>query len=204
MNLLDLATQRRACHQFEVGYKIENKDFLKILEPVRFTPSGYNAQPWKFQLVRDNAVLQKIYSIAFKQQHILDAGNLVIVRGDREFGEYECERILAEWEQYRGFSTDQLQALRASLRKERPEPQKREMVLRNCALAAMSFLISATEQGFATCPMMGFSQKKLATILDFPPTHIPILLIALGKASKTQAIDPPFPRKTAEEIAIID
>lgn len=204
MDFSKLAEQRRACHDFESGYKILDTDFLQILEDVRFTPSGYNAQPWKFRLIRNEEMLHQIHEIAFKQQHILDAGNLVVVQGDVEFGEHECERIQEEWKKFRGFSDQQLAALKSSLRKDRPESQKREMVIRNCALAAMMFLLSAEEKGFATCPMMGFSQKKLADILDLKPHEAPILMVALGKASKNAETVVQFPRKTAEEISILD
>ena len=99
----------------------------------------------------------------------------------------------------RGFSEEQLEALKASLMRDRPEWQKREMVIRNCSLAAMSFLFSATEKGYATCPMMGFSQRKLKKILSLEEHMIPILLICLGK-QQDGVSDNPFPRKSVKEL----
>ncbi len=190
-----LVQKRRSVHNFQPDLKLSQIEFEAILEYVRYTPSGYNAQPWRFELIQDQKMLTEIHNIAFKQKHILDAGNLVVIWGDVEFGEKESERICQEWKEYRNFTEDQIKALKASLRKDRPESQKREMVIRNCSLAAMSFLYAATDLGYASCPMMGFSQKKLIDLLEPVSTEIPILLIALGKADMDRAEPSQLPRK---------
>ena len=181
MDFTKLITERISTTYFEPGFKISDTDFLEILETVRFTPSGYNAQPWEFLLIRDPERLKKLYEIGMNQQKILDAGNLVVVLGNKAFGRTESERILDDWKTHRHLGENKLQGLKSSLEKKREDHKEREMVIRNTSLAAMNFLLSAENLGFATSPMMGFKQLKLRKFLELPDEILPVLMIALGK-----------------------
>ncbi len=198
MEFKDLVTKRRSVHNFKPGFKVSEEDWFALLEYVRYTPSGYNAQPWKFKLIQDETLLQKMHQLCYKQEHILTSGNLVVVIGDVKFGVNEADRIVEEWRDYRGYDKAQCDALAASLKKERAEWKQREMVIRNCSLAAMTLLYAAENMGLATCPMMGFRQLDLKRELGLPENELPIMLIALGKA----AGDEPerLPRKSVQDL----
>ena len=198
MEFKDLVLARRSVHNFEPDFKVDQNTWKALLEYVRYTPSGYNAQPWKFKLIQDDTVLQKMHQLCYKQDHILTAGNLVVLIGDVQFGKNEAERVVAEWRQYRAFTDKQAEALQASLVKDRAEWKQREMVIRNSSLAAMTFMYAAQDLGLATCPMMGFRQLDLKRVLGLKENELPIMLIALGKAGKKEAVQ--LPRKTANEL----
>ena len=119
MNFKDLVTNRRSVHNFKSGFKIEPQTWKTLLEYVRYTPSGYNAQPWRFKLIKEDEALEKIHKLCYKQDHILSAGNLVVLVGDVEFGVNEVDRIVEEWKDLRAFTDQQCAALKASLIKER-------------------------------------------------------------------------------------
>lgn len=196
-NFQTLAETRRACHTFEPNFKLSEAQFQTILEAVRYTPSGYNAQPWSFALVQSVEKIQQLYELSYKQKHVLEAGNVVIVLGNKEFGVQEADRIVKEWELLRNFDKKQSDALYASLTKNREDWKKREMMLRNCSLAAMTFMYAAADLGLATCPMMGFRQLDLKRWLDLPDELIPVMMIAIGKGKETSE---QLPRKTSEDL----
>lgn len=202
MNFKDLVEQRISTTHFDPNFKITDKDFLEILELTRFTPSGYNAQPWEFLLIQDSERLQKVYKIGLNQQKILDAGNIVIVLGNTAFGRTDTEEILKNWADYREFDKDKLSSLKASLEKERDNWKEREMTLRNVSLAAMSFLLSAESLGFATCPMMGFKQFELIKFLELPKNIIPVMMITLGKPHPEKTQPEKMPKKEAQAIGM--
>lgn len=199
MDFKYLAEGRRSVHHFVPGQKIPRDVFLDIIDLVQYTPSGYNAQPWEFVLIQDDENLQKIQDIAFDQKHITQAGNVVLLLGDTAFAENNKERILEEWEVLRGFDANQITALRASLEKNRTPEKWAEMTVRNCALAGMSLLYTAEYYGWQTCPMMGFSHRKICTQLNLPPNMIPVLMVALGKGD-VNTYDQRLPRKKAHEV----
>lgn len=201
MDFSDVIAQRTSEHAFvSPCEKIKESDFLDIVDCTKTTPSGYNAQPWHFLLIREDDRLESIQKLAYNQKHICEAGNLVIVLGDKEFGKNECERICEEWKTYRRFTEQQVSALRASLQKGREEWKKREMMLRNVSLACMTFMLGAENNGWSSCPMMGFRQLDLKRYLELPEDVLPVMMIALGKRDKDKSLDR-MPRKKAEEIS---
>lgn len=203
MEFTKVIRSRRAIHHFDPNYKMPQKLFWEILESVRFTPSGYNAQPWKFLLFQEKEDLKKLQEIAFNQPHITQANSCIVALGDRDFGQNNTEEILENWKKYRNLPENKLAGLKSSLEKERTIEKKQEMVLRNGALAVMSFLLAAEDLGLATCPMMGFSQLKLKRFLNYPDHLIPLILIPIGKEHPTQKEAIQLPRKAAQEIGHI-
>ncbi len=203
MEFSDLVKKRRSNHFFQKGFKIAESDFDQILEYVRYTPSGYNAQPWKFKLIQEDAQLKDLHPICYNQDHILEAGNLVVVLGDKDFGKNETDRIISEWVEFRDFNQKKAEALKASLVKDREDWKKKEMVIRGCSMAAMHFLFAAEDLGFSTCPMMGCKQLELRTYLALPENLLPVMLIALGKAD-TSRIETPLPRKSVDDLKWFD
>ena len=51
MDFLEIMKSRRSCRAYQGGKTIPREDLLKIIEAGRLTPSGCNAQPWKFIVV---------------------------------------------------------------------------------------------------------------------------------------------------------
>ena len=202
MDFLSLVQKRSSEHAFLPNHKISEKDFYSILDSVKETPSGYNAQPWHFLLIQEDSRLKEIQKLCYDQSHISESGNLVVVLGDVDFGVNEQDRICDEWKTHRGFSKKQIEALRASLVKQREPWKKKEMMMRNVSLSAMSFLLAAENEGWAACPMMGFRQLDLRKYLDLPENQVPVMLIALGKRDDGKSL-PKMPRKRGRAIGSI-
>ncbi|MCB9809896.1 nitroreductase family protein [Candidatus Peribacteria bacterium] len=194
MDFPTLMQTRRAVHHFLPGGGLTQTAYEALLRVVAHTPSGYNAQPWRFLLVTDPAVLAAVQAAAHDQSHITEAGSVVFILGDMHWQRAEKARILRQWREIRGLSDAQLQSLQASLEKERPEAQVREMTLRAAAMASMSFLLAVEDAGYASCPMMGFSQPRVRAILQLPERYLFGLMVAVGTADPEKT-EPPLPRK---------
>ncbi len=198
MEFKDLVASRRSAHNFKPDFKVNKKTWHELLEYVRNTPSGYNAQPWSFQLLQAEDEIADLYKICLNQEIVKTAGNLVVVIGDVDFGRHEADRILEEWQEYRGLTPEKAAGLKSSLEKEREMWKKREMVIRNASLAAMTFLYAAEDLGLAACPMMGVRQLDLKRYLNLADNELPIIVIALGKSGGDEGER--LPRKSVEEI----
>lgn len=202
MEFKDLVQQRRSAHNFLPGFKIDQTLWHELLEYVRYTPSGYNAQPWQFQLLQTDEAITALYKICLNQEIIKTAGNVVVVIGDVNFGINESERILEEWQAHRNLTPEKAAGLKSSLKKEREMWKKREMLIRNASLAAMTFLYAVEDLGLAACPMMGVRQLDLKRYLTLADNEIPILVLALGKSGGNEEVR--LPRKTVKEIERVD
>ncbi len=198
-DFLSLCQNRRSVHDFLPDVRISDEEFTAIMEAVRLSPSGYNAQPWHFVLVRKPERVAHIQSIAFDQAHLTTAGNIVIVCADKHFAETDFDRLLAEGK-LRNMSKVQLADLANTLKKERSDEQLTLRAIRNGAIGAATFLYAAAAKGWATCPMMGFSQRRVIAYINAPERFVPVLMIALGKED-TAKTPPRLPRKEIAEIS---
>ncbi|MNC72663.1 putative NAD(P)H nitroreductase MhqN [compost metagenome] len=63
----------------------------------------------------------------------------------------------------------------------RGEAFMRDEAIRNASLSAMQLMLIAKDQGWDTCPMIGFDAKALTESLQISDEYEPVLLIAMGK-----------------------
>ncbi len=198
MDFSQLIKKRRACHSFIPDKEIPKEDLIKIIEETSLTPSGYNAQPWEFILITKKNNIKAIEEISFSQKHIGQASAIAIVLADTEIGR-NVDKILADWLEYGYCTPEEIPAYKNSIAKNRKAEKKAIMALRNAMLAAMSFIYSAENLGYATCPVMGFSQHQLEEHLEIPPDRLIALMIAIGynDTSKEKAR---LPRKETDEL----
>ncbi len=60
---------------------------------------------------------------------------------------------------------------------------QRVMVHKSCALAAQTFMLSITAEGYDTCPMEGFDQIRVKKALNLPSSAEINMIIAVGKGT---------------------
>ena len=179
MEFREILKKRRACHNYLPDKEFTDEQFRELIEMVAMTPSGYNAQPWEFVLIRDKEMLKNIQSIAFDQEHVTQCSAMIAVLGDLNIGR-NADEILKDWVKYGYCTEDKVPTYRNTFTKNRKRDRLFGMALRNAALSVMTMLYAATDMGLATCPMMGFSQRKLIEFLEIPEDRIPVMLVAIG------------------------
>ena len=79
---------------------------------------------------------------------------------------------------------------------------QRIMVHKSCALAAQTFMLSIAAEGFHTCPMEGFDEKRLKRQLNLPRGAEINMVIAIGKGTE-QGVWGPRLRVPDEDVIFI-
>lgn len=201
-SFLKLCQQRRSIHDYLPEKNIPREVFESIFEAVKLSPSGYNAQTWEFLVIEDMKKRQDIQKLAFNQKHITQASALIIVLGDANIGRH-AEEIMKDWVSHEYANPKQAQSYASSMTKERPLAIRKIMAMRSTVLSAMTLMYAATDQGLATCPMMGFQQQNLAEYLELPADIFPVLMMTIGyeDTSKTKQR---LPRKAVNEFVFFD
>lgn len=59
---------RHACKAFDPGKKISDSDFNVILESGRFSPSSFGFEPWKFVVIQNAALREKLRAVSWGAQ----------------------------------------------------------------------------------------------------------------------------------------
>lgn len=198
MDFSELVQKRRACHHFIPGQSIPKEDLEKMVTEAGLSPSGYNAQPWEFVIIREEANLKKVAEIAFKQPHVADASALIVVLGDMNIGR-NVDELLADWVKYGYCTEEEIPVYRNSIAKVRSPEKRKQMALRNAMLACMTLMYSAENMGYATCPIMGVSQWELEEHLNIPEDRAIALLIAVGTEDPGKENER-LPRKKTESM----
>lgn len=80
--------------------------------------------------------------------------------------------------------------------------KQRIVVHKSCALAAQTFMLSIAAEGFHTCPMEGFDEKRVKKALNLPRGAEINMIIAIGKGTDEGVWGPRF-RVPNDEIIFI-
>jgi len=72
MNLPDLVKQRRSVRDFS-DKPVEREKIMMCLEAARLAPSACNSQPWKFIVVDDPQIKQKLCNAAFSGVYTINS-----------------------------------------------------------------------------------------------------------------------------------
>ncbi len=169
-----------------------------MIEMTALSPSGYNAQPWEFIVVQDRARIDEVRSMAYDQEHLGDASAVIFVIADTNIGR-NAESNLKDWVRLGYCTEEKVPSYLNALRKARTKEQLTLMSIRNAALAAMTLMYSAENMGYATCPMMVFSQLKIRQLLNLPQGRMITLMIAI-RYPEAGTEKPRLPRKSVEEL----
>lgn len=78
MNVLDAVKGRRSIRKYSPK-TVEEEKINRILEAGRLAPSARNNQPWKFILVDNKEIIEKLYHAAQGQKQVLEAPLALVV-----------------------------------------------------------------------------------------------------------------------------
>ena len=154
---------------------VEEDKLIRCLEAARLAPSASNSQPWKFVVVTDPALKEKVatetYSSLVAFNHFVHQAPVIVVIV------IEKPKIIT---QIGGFI------------------KKREYPLIDIGIAAEHFCLQAAEEGLGTCMLGWFNEKPIKKLLKIPDEKRLGLLISLGYPDYDQP--PVKKRKSFEEV----
>lgn len=182
-DLTSLVKARRSANKFLPGVEITERDLDDIFHLVKFAPSAFNLQHAQYIVVKDPGIKERVYEAANKQYKVQTASAVIIVLGSKEA--YKDAARINEGLLHLGVMSQQeydgtVEYVR-SFYEERGETFMTEEAIRNASLSAMQFMLIAKDKGWDTCPMIGFDPEALREALNIPATHVPALMITIGK-----------------------
>jgi nitroreductase len=186
--------RRRATRRFDPSRPVPDDLLKRVLHLATLAPSGFNLQPWRFVVVRDERNRRKLMGCAFNQPKVGEAPAVVIVLGyqnpDRSHLGPMVDRMLAL-----GATTPEGAAeLRARASRAMDRVADRALWATRSAMLAAAFLMIAAESlGLNSAPMEGFDPARVKDAFGIPDDHTVCCLIALGHAAETKPFPGRFP-----------
>jgi len=175
---------RYATKKFDTSQKISKQEFAELLEALRLSPSSYGLQPWKFVVVQDPVLRNKLRPYARNQPQITDADTLIVFCAlksmDEEYVKHYVDRIA----QVRGVTKDSIlgyqQVMVDSLKGKSPDAISYWMK-KQVYIALGFFLNECAHRKIDSCPMEGFDPQKFDEVLELSKEGLEsVVLCAIG------------------------
>jgi nitroreductase len=177
MDFLSMMEKRESCRSFQEDKPVSREQLLKIVEAGRLSPSGCNAQPWKFIVVDEAEAKEKLCDAL-----VVEGGKTGAPwRGQVPAFIMVCEepaRVMPMVQKYYGTTQRFAQG--------------------DLGMAVMNMCYEALEQGLSTCVIGMCDQKKMQEYFGVPEGHEVRMTLAVGYAKE----EGPRPkvRKSLEEV----
>lgn len=180
--LTQLLLERRSTHQFS-SEEVPEEYLNAILELAAQAPSGYNLQPWRFIVVRDEENRKRLQSVAFNQPKVGQAPVVVIFVGMKEEWKARADEVFREGAERGAGKVDAWQGYRDSAFGFIEGMQHLPTwVNRHTMIAFTTMMIAAEAYGFDTAPMEGFDAAGVKREFNLPEEAEVVGLLAIGRA----------------------
>ncbi len=180
MQVKDAIQQRRSVKHYDANHVMTDEEINTLLAHAILSPTAFNIQNWRFVVVTDKALRQKIRAVSWGQAQVEEASLLIVLVADLMAWNKEPSRY---WKDAPKPVQDYLVPAIAQYYEGKPEVQRDE-AMRSCGMAAMNLMLTAKSMGYDTCPMDGFDFDKVSELLNLPKDHTPTMFVVVGKGIK--------------------
>ncbi len=166
---------RHACKEFDPEGVIPEDDFTFLLEAARLSPSSVGMEPWRFVIVQNRQLREKIRAVSWGAQGQLPTAShfvIILARGmnDLVFGSDYMIHIMRDIRQmseeviakranrYREFQSSDFKLLES-------ERAMFDWACKQTYIALANMMSAAAEIGIDSCPIEGFDRDKLEALL---------------------------------------
>lgn len=177
--------ERRSVRKYDSSVVISDAEINEILEIATKAPSGSNMQPWRFLVITDAELKQKLLPIAFNQQQVVEASAIVVILADTEM--YALSEQIYGAAVKAGYMTEEVAnnfiTNSTNMYSSLPAERLKDIVIFDTGLVAMQIMLTARAKGYDTVPMGGYNKDQLKELFNISDRYVPTLVLPIGKAS---------------------
>ena len=160
-DFLELVKARQSDRAYDTTRAVEPEKLERILEAARLAPSACNAQPWKFVVVTDKELSQKV-------------GKATAGLGMNKFAKDAPVHILVVEE------SANITSLLGGKVKNKHFP------LIDLGIAAAHITLAAESEGLGSCILGWFDEKEIKSLTGIPASKRLVLVITIGYSAKAK------------------
>lgn len=165
-DILTALNWRYATKVFDPTQKIPDDTWKALEESLILTPSSFGLQPWKFIVVQDQELREKLVAHSWRQRQVADCSHLVVMATKRAMNEADIDANLMRIAEVRGGTPDSLAGFRKMLMGTHEQGyMTREWSKMQAYIALGQFMTACALLGIDTCPMEGFVPEKFDELL---------------------------------------
>ena len=178
--LSEIIRNRRATPSFD-GAPVPEEDLKQILSGGLHAPSGYNMQPWRFIVVRNQEQKKRLRGASFNQAKVEEASVMIVACGDadgwRNGDLEEMLRLGREGGMSESYAAQAKETIPNYLSN---HPNMAMWLNRHVMIALTHMMLMAEALGYDTAPMEGFEEEKVRDVLKLPLSYRVVALLGIG------------------------
>lgn len=172
---------RHACKIFDESKKISNEDMKTILEAGRLSPSAFGLEPWKFLVITNEDLKEKLKPICWDQPQITSCSHLVIILAAIEDIKVESGKVKEKFLRW-GLSDEQLEFYMDIY----PEHMQRALSsddhcydwsAKQSFIPLANMMGAAAYMGIDSCAIEGFEKDKVEEVLNLDTTKFQVAVV---------------------------
>ena len=172
---------RHACKIFDETKKISDEDMHYILEVARKSPSSFGMEAWKFLVITNDELKEKLRPFCWNQPQITTCSHLVIVLAAIENLKVESGVVQSQLMR-RNLPQDKLDAfvkLYASHLNDTLSSDEKiyQWSARQTYIASANMMNAASFIGIDSCPIEGFEKENIEKTLKLDTTKYQVAMI---------------------------
>jgi nitroreductase len=157
-DLLDSLKFRYATKQFDATRKIPEAEWAALEQSLVLTPSSFGLQPWKFIVVNDPELRDRLRKRSWNQSQVTDASHFVVFTTRTDLTEDDVDRFFTILAAAQGREVETLAGYRnvvVSFASAMTQESRHAWNVRQAYIALGQFMTVAAMLGIDTCPMEG-------------------------------------------------
>jgi nitroreductase len=168
-------------HQLQWRYATKKFDPTQIIPPETWAileqslvlaPSSFGLQPWKFFVISNPEMRQKLLGASWNQTQVVEASHLVVFAIKKDINATDVDRYIGRMAAVQQVPAENLQGfagvVKGFLEKPPSEFDVNAWSTRQVYIALGQFMTSAAMLGIDTCPMEGFEPAQYNELLELP------------------------------------
>jgi nitroreductase len=168
--LLAALNWRYATKTFDPSRVIPESTWRTLEEALILTPSSYGLQPWRFIVVVDAGIKQRLRPHSWNQAQVTDCSHYVVFASIKNLGEKEIDRFIARAAEVRNLPAEAMASYRGMMVGDIVKGPRSEIAhhwaAQQAYIALGNFMTAAALLQVDTCPMEGFIPAEYDKILD--------------------------------------
>lgn len=174
-NILNAYQFRHACKEFDPTKKISKEDFEFILETARLSPSSFGFEPWRFVVLQNENIREKLRAVSWGAQRTLPTAShfVLIFSRVKESLTPESDYIQHIMKDVHQMPEEVVKGIGAAYTNFIEEEFKLnafdelffQWASRQSYIALGNMMTSAAMIGIDSCPIEGFDKGKAEAIL---------------------------------------
>lgn len=195
---------RYAVQHFDPARKVGESDLKTILESGRLSPSSFGLEPWKFIVVENPEVRERLKAAAYGQSKVTEASHLVVIARRTDTRENIIRERLERTAKIQNQDIASLDGLKTMLEgviASRDDTALDMWNSRQVYIALGMMMETASLLGVDNAAMEGFDPKAVDEILGLSEKSLTsTVLLSLGYRGADSSADRPKVRRAFDEV----